>query len=277
VIGERQRFGLRVLESGFNVLFADLDALFLRNPAPILADGDFIGERIWGRPLSVVRKWGAAICTGFYFVRSNSNTIAIFRKTQQKIVDQRAKQPKWQASDQWAINHALNDAEVQWETPVPMKPISDFSAKFTDEEPSWGYTKQHRSKFVVLPHVHVARSCPILAHGTMPPPADDKKEQKKWQLWQHLLRHSYALHCFPPDSMPCPKQKHGEKGCDKSVIMGSAVHIHGEVVFDQRQGLWFMKEGWEAAIKKPRTTDFFAWLRSQRNGAKPGEAPPPKA
>lgn len=111
----------------------------------------------------------------------------------------------------------------------------------------------------------------------MPPPADDKKEQKKWQLWQHLLRHSYALHCFPPDSMPCPKQKHGEKGCDKSVIMGSAVHIHGEVVFDQRQGLWFMKEGWEAAIKKPRTTDFFAWLRSQRNGAKPGEAPPPKA
>ena len=32
VIGERQRFGLRVLESGFNVLFADLDALFLRGP-----------------------------------------------------------------------------------------------------------------------------------------------------------------------------------------------------------------------------------------------------
>jgi len=30
VIGERQRFGLRVLESGFNVLFADLDAIVLR-------------------------------------------------------------------------------------------------------------------------------------------------------------------------------------------------------------------------------------------------------
>ena len=59
VIGERQRFGLRVLESGFNVLFADLDALFLKSPAPIVADGDIIGERIWGRPLSVVKKWGA--------------------------------------------------------------------------------------------------------------------------------------------------------------------------------------------------------------------------
>ena len=30
VIGERQLFGLRVLECGFNVLFADLDVLFLR-------------------------------------------------------------------------------------------------------------------------------------------------------------------------------------------------------------------------------------------------------
>ena len=64
VIGERQRFGLRVLESGFNVLFTDLDAILLRPPAPILADGDIIGERIWGRPLSVVKKWGAGIVVG---------------------------------------------------------------------------------------------------------------------------------------------------------------------------------------------------------------------
>ena len=42
------------------MLFADLDALFLRSPAPILADGDIIGERIWGRPLSVVKRWDAA-------------------------------------------------------------------------------------------------------------------------------------------------------------------------------------------------------------------------
>ena len=219
-------------------------------------------------------RWGAAICTGFYFVRSNAHTIAIFRDTQARIVAKRAKQPKWQASDQWAINHAVDNASVQWRTPSPMKGIADFHTKFVDDRPGWGYTTKLRSKFVVLPHVHVARSCPILKYGATPPPAADKVERKKWKLWQHLLEHAYVLHCFPPDSMPCPKQQHGEKGCDKSVIMGSAVHIHGEVVFDQRQGLWFMKRGWEEAIKQPSTSDFLAWLRSQHNGLKPGEALP---
>ena len=95
--------------------------------------------------------------------------------------------------------------------------------------------RTHRSKFVVLPHNKVARSCPILKYGAVKPPASERGEVKKWKIWQHLLRSAYALHCFPPHSMPCPGLKHGEKGCDKSVIMGSKIHIHGEVVFDQQQ------------------------------------------
>jgi len=272
VIGERQRFGLRVLEAGFNVLFADLDAIFLKSPAPLLEDGDIIGERIWGRPISVVKKWGAGICTGFYFVRSQSRVIEIFRKTHFLIAEKRKRQPRWQASDQWAINHAVDAQVVEWETGEKMKPISDMHTKFYDNASHVGHTKLIRTKFVVLPHVYVARSCPILKHGASKPPASDKAEMKKWKLWRHLLDTSYVLHCFPPDSMPCPKLKHGEKGCDKSVIMGSAVHIHGEVVFDQRQGLWFMAEGWEAALKEPATADFFEWLGSQHNGLRPGQS-----
>ena len=57
----------------------------------------------------------------------------------------------------------------------------------------------------------------------------------------------------------------GDRLCDGNV---------GWVVFDQRQGLWFMRRGWEEAIKAPSTRDFFAWLKTQHNGAKPGESPP---
>jgi len=273
VIGERQRFGLRVLEAGFNVLFVDLDALLLKSPQPLLRDGDFIGERIWGRPPSLVTKWGAAICTGFYFVRSRPETITIFRSTHFRITEKRKRQPRWQASDQWAINHALDDQVVEWTGgKQKMKPITDYQTKYKDNSSRVGFTKLIRTKFVVLPHVHVARVCPILKHGTLKPPADAKKEVKKWALWQHLLRTAYVLHCFPPDAMPCPDNvKHGEKGCDKSIIMGHASHIHGEVVFDQRQGLWFMSDGWEASIKQPATSDFFEWLRLHYNGKIPGK------
>ena len=57
-----------------------------------------------------------------------------------------------------------------------MKGIADFSTKFADDSKAWGITEQHPSKFVVLPHVHVARACPILKHGTSTPPSDDKVE-----------------------------------------------------------------------------------------------------
>ena len=275
VIGERQRFGLRVLERGFNVLFMDLDAIMVRSPAPLLTDGDIIGERIWGRPKSIVSKWGAAICTGFYFVRSNPRTIAIFRQTHARIVAKRRKMPRWQASDQWAINHAIDDQGVAWESGERMQPVSDMHTKFYDNESHVGFTTALRSKFVVLPHKRVARSCPILSkYGLARPPASEPSEVSKWKIWKRLLDDAYVLHCFPPNSMPCPTLKHGEEGCDKSVIMGHATHIKGEVEFDRAQGMWFMRDGWEQTIEEPEHKDFFDWLRSQNNGRVVGEALP---
>ena len=302
VILERQRFGLRVLEAGYNVLFVDLDAILLRSPEPLLRDGDIIGERIWGRPRAIVKIWGAAICTGFYFVRSTPSTIAIMSKSVNTIIHKRRTQPSWQASDQWAINHAINDQVVQWESGAcslatqpcrsplaarrsrsplitrhsprttrshlsgtTMKPINDFNTKFYENDSHVGHTKLLRAKFVVLPHVAVARSCPILKHGAAEPPKEEKVERRKFGLWQHLLKTSHVLHCFPPESMPE----------DKRVVMGSKEHIHGEVVFDQRQGLWFMARGWEAAIAAPKEKDFFRWLASQHNGLRAGQAVPP--
>ena len=80
--------------------------------------------------------------------------------------------------------------------------------------------------------------------------------------------------------MPGGDCKHGSIGkdgqkCDKSVVMGHKSHIHGEVVFDQRQGLWFMARGWEGAIAAPKEKDFFKWLAQQHNGLRAGQAVPP--
>ena len=105
------------------------------------------GERIWGRPMALVKKWGAAICTGFYFVRSNRRTVKIFRQTHQLITRKRKKQPKWQASDQWAINHAVDEQEVQWETKMPMAPMSDPHTRFHDNASAVGWTTQLRKYF----------------------------------------------------------------------------------------------------------------------------------
>ena len=49
------------------------------------------------------------------------------------------------------------------------------------------------------------------------------------------------------------------------------VHIHGEVMFDKQQGLWFMADGWERALETARTKDFMLWLQSQHNGLKVGQ------
>lgn len=116
VIGERQRFGLRVLEVGLNVLHSDADALWLRDPSPLLQSGDIIAERIWGKPLSVVRAWGAAICTGFYFLRAKPLVLQIAREVEESLRLKRATHPSWQASDQLFINHVLHQRGVTWQS-----------------------------------------------------------------------------------------------------------------------------------------------------------------
>lgn len=85
VIGERQRFGVRVLEAGLSVIHSDADALWMRDPYELMRGADIVGERIWGKPLSVVKAWGAGICTGFYFLRAVPAVLEIAREVELSI------------------------------------------------------------------------------------------------------------------------------------------------------------------------------------------------
>ena len=97
---------------------------------------------------------------GFYFVRSTPRTIKIFQRTHFMISTKRQRMPRWdslhalertcsrtwqelsecmacgrwQASDQWAINHAIDDHVVEWEpgSRQRMAGIESFSSKFYD-------------------------------------------------------------------------------------------------------------------------------------------------
>lgn len=115
IIGERQRFGVQVLAAGLNVVHADADALFLRDPGPLLAEGDIVASRIWGKPLSVVRKWGAGVCTGFYFLRASNATVAFAKRVQRAVAAKAASHAaSWQQSDQYFVNTLLDAMGVAW-------------------------------------------------------------------------------------------------------------------------------------------------------------------
>ena len=170
VIGDRQRFGLSVLERGFNIVHSDADAYWIKDPWPVLSHGDdIVAERIWGKPLSVVRAWGAAICTGWYFVRSTPAAIAVARATRDEIAKKRARQPNWQASDQYCLNVALHKRfALRWDGNQTMPPASSMATKYVDQQPSRGrgqsaWRCSHMRSFHVRARCSPRRSSPALS------------------------------------------------------------------------------------------------------------------
>ncbi|GAB2269777.1 hypothetical protein Dimus_004696 [Dionaea muscipula] len=77
----RTLFLLRVLKNGYSFIFTDTDVMWLRNPFKVLineaaADIQFSTDRYNGNPKSELNP----LNTGFYYVRSNNRTVALFEK-----------------------------------------------------------------------------------------------------------------------------------------------------------------------------------------------------
>ena len=244
VIGERQKFGLKALEAGLNVVHSDADALWLRDPFPLLAEGDVVAERIWGKPLSVVRAWGAGICTGFYFLRSTPAVRALARSVRDEIARKRKRQPTWQASDQYFVNVVLHRHGVAWRGGVRMAGMEDVRTRFYDPNATHGvvHTPKGRLRLVMLAHSVVPRACPVLSSAEMQSLAAVRAQRArrplggKARLWQRLRASAHVLHCFPPGGDP-------EPGEARRIFMGHPKHTRAEILFAQRQGLWRVGEG----------------------------------
>ena len=245
VIGERQRFGLHVLERGFSIVHSDADAYWIRDPWPLISAGDdVVAERIWGKPPSVVKAWGAAICTGWYYMRSSPATIALARKTRDEIEKKRARQSSWQASDQYCINIALQrDYALKWDSDRKMDPISSMSTRFTDMSTFRGTanTPDGRLRVALLAHGVIPRACPVLSPTELAKldaaRSAGVKVHGKAHLWQSLLASASVIHCFPPGGDPTP----GEK---RFIFMGHPKHTNAEVNFARQQRLWRLQDDW---------------------------------
>ena len=292
IIGERQRFGLHVLAAGLNVVHADADALFMRDPSSLLADGDVIASRIWGKPLSVVRKWGAGICTGFYFLRSSAASVALAREVQRAVAAKASTHPEWQQSDQYFINTVLDGMGVTWRHAGRMPPFDSYHDRMHSLERHVGVVGANGTsagdrsgaarplRLVMLPHVLAARACPVLKPAELAASARGRGGGGgKLRLWQHLLSTAVVLHCFPPEKASAAQQ------AKRTIFMGHPQHIAGEEGFQRGQGLWRLRADWRSVPPPPPTTTtttmttptttqpgWFAWLASLDNRSSAGAA-----
>ena len=203
VIGERQRFGLSVLERGFSIVHTDLDAYWLKNPWPLISVGDdVVAERIWGKPTSVVKAWGAAICTGWYYLRSSKRSIALARKTQSEILAKRTRQPGWQASDQYFINIVLHrQYSLRWDHGNrTLLGADSMSTKFTDLSNASGTALSPAGPLRVrlLAHAIVPRACPVLSATEFKNfirARQGGKLKGKAYWWRYLMNTASVVHC----------------------------------------------------------------------------------
>lgn len=109
-IGSHQRLWLirglvvrKLITMGYDVFLADSDAIWLRNPFPILAqfpNSDILASRA-SYPEEIYERLGATVCMGFVYFQSNQGTISLWASVNDEMM--KTKQP----DDQRIFNRAL--------------------------------------------------------------------------------------------------------------------------------------------------------------------------
>jgi len=77
---------IEFLEAGESILYSDVDAIWLRDPIDELTkfDADLVFQPgIF--PADARKRWGFAICTGFFYLRSSALALTIARKVRDRF------------------------------------------------------------------------------------------------------------------------------------------------------------------------------------------------
>ncbi len=115
---------LELIEKGHDIIHSDADAIWLKDPQPYLEklsqDMIFSQGTIW--PPDVQEKWGFVLCCGFFFLRSNSQTLQFVRELAQRV--------RKDKDDQASCNRLLLEQNVIWDKPSDLYTMNSKGHQF---------------------------------------------------------------------------------------------------------------------------------------------------
>lgn len=102
---------LELLEEGYDIIHSDADAVWLKDPQPYLnkLDQDMVFSQGTYWPLDVYEKWQFVLCCGFFYIKSNKNTLAFMKKLAKRVQSDK--------DDQVSCNRLLLEEGLHWEIP----------------------------------------------------------------------------------------------------------------------------------------------------------------
>ncbi len=119
---------LELMEEGHDIIHSDADAVWLKDPLPFLEklphDMIFSPGTVW--PHDVHEKWGFVLCCGFFFLRSNPQTLAFMK--------QLAVQVRHDKDDQASCNRLLYQKGIVWDKPEDLYEITFKHTRFVSSK-----------------------------------------------------------------------------------------------------------------------------------------------
>jgi hypothetical protein len=140
-----------LVAAGYNVIHSDADAVWLKDPRPLLAtlEGDIVSSQGTVYPPSCHEAWVHVLCYGFIQFRATEATVQLL-----KTFANQAAGPE-PFDDQSTLNERLLDEEISWDVEAPYQ-VPFRGREFTcSAQPIVGETGALR--VVVLPHSQVQR------------------------------------------------------------------------------------------------------------------------
>lgn len=194
----RMRLTKQLLDQGFDVLMSDSDAVWLRNPFEYMEKfntSDIVSSRA-SFPEDVSKRFGATLCMGFIYIKTNPQTKAMWGELNSVM----STDPR--PDDQRSLNKVLMSKGLQF------KKHLDYLHTTEGDTGTLNYKNNPNMQVTLLPHEQFRRVCEgfklseihdsYVAHCLLDKTGDAKeKGGKRYKLW--ALKDNWEQHYLVPN------------------------------------------------------------------------------